>query len=58
MDTTKAIISTFSRKVDPGTARCWDLDIYTSDVDSDFLPKRIRHGTYLITHILHLITGS
>ncbi|KAK7946352.1 Hsp70 family chaperone [Apiospora aurea] len=46
VDTRKAITSTFSRKVDPGAARCWDLDIYTSDVDSDFLPTSIRHSHY------------
>ncbi|KAK8867494.1 Hsp70 chaperone protein [Apiospora arundinis] len=44
VDTSKAITSTFSRKVDAGAARCWDVNIYTSDSDADFLPRSIHHG--------------
>ncbi|KAK7996571.1 hypothetical protein PG989_004611 [Apiospora arundinis] len=44
VDTSKSVTSTFSRKVDPGAARCWDVNIYTCDVDPDFLPTSIHHG--------------
>ncbi|KAK6853859.1 hsp70 family chaperone [Apiospora arundinis] len=45
VDTSRAITSTFSRKVDPGAARCWDVNIYTSEANPDFLPTSIHNGS-------------